>query len=57
MSEPLDRVRVDDTGQGLTTNLGVPIADNQSSLKAGLRGPTLMEDHPAFAAFLQSGSP
>jgi catalase len=41
---PLDRVRVDSSGQRLTTNLGVPIADNQSSLKAGLRGPTLLED-------------
>ncbi|MFL5374677.1 MAG: catalase [Myxococcales bacterium] len=41
---PLDRVRVDSTGQGLTTNQGVPVADNQNSLKAGLRGPTLMED-------------
>src|SRR5204863_7551172 len=28
----------------LTTNQGVPIADNQNSLKAGLRGPTLLED-------------
>ena len=25
----------------LTTNLGVPIADDQNSLKAGRRGPTL----------------
>ena len=41
---PLDRVRVDSTNQRLTTNQGVPIADNQSSLKAGLRGPTLLED-------------
>jgi catalase len=41
---PLDRVRVDGTGRVLTTNQGVPIADNQSSLKAGLRGPTLLED-------------
>ncbi len=40
----LDRVRVDSTDQALTTNQGVPIADNQSSLKAGLRGPTLLED-------------
>jgi catalase len=31
-------------GQPLTTNQGVPIADNQNSLKAGLRGPTLLED-------------
>jgi len=41
---PLDRVRVDSSGQQLTTNLGVPVGDNQSSLKAGLRGPTLLED-------------
>ncbi|WP_225781546.1 catalase [Xenophilus sp. Marseille-Q4582] len=41
---PLDRVRVDATGQRLTTNLGVPIADNQHSLKAGARGPALLED-------------
>ncbi|HUP97379.1 MAG TPA: catalase [Usitatibacter sp.] len=41
---PLDRVRVDSGGRGLTTNQGVPVADNQNSLKAGLRGPTLMED-------------
>lgn len=44
LSESLDRVRVDDSDQGLTTSQGVPIADNQNSLKAGLRGPTLMED-------------
>jgi len=43
-SEPLDRVRVDATGQRLTTNQGVPIADNQNSLKAGVRGPVLLED-------------
>ena len=30
--------------QALTTNQGVAIADNQNSLKAGLRGPTLLED-------------
>ncbi len=43
-NDPLDRVRVDSSGRGLTTNFGVPVADNQNSLKAGLRGPTLMED-------------
>ncbi|WP_139311493.1 catalase [Desulfovibrio sp. DV] len=42
--EPLDRVRVDAGGQVLTTNQGVPVADNQNSLKAGLRGPTAMQD-------------
>jgi catalase len=41
---PLDRVRVDSGGQVLTTNQGVPVADNQSSLKAGARGPALLED-------------
>lgn len=43
-TDPLDRVRVDSSGQMLTTNQGVGIADNQNSLKAGLRGPTLLED-------------
>ncbi|WP_395445670.1 catalase [Caulobacter sp. UC70_42] len=28
----------------LTTNQGVPIADNQNSLKAGARGPVLLQD-------------
>ena len=41
---PLDRARVDSSERELTTNQGVRIADNQNSLKAGLRGPTLMED-------------
>ena len=41
---PLDRVRVDSTNRTLTTNQGVAVGDNQSSLKAGLRGPTLLED-------------
>ncbi|MDB5949886.1 MAG: Catalase [Massilia sp.] len=44
LNGPLDRVRVDDSGQRLTTNQGVPVADNQDSLKVGLRGPTAMED-------------
>ena len=42
--DPLDRVRADATGAVLTTNFGVPIADNQNSLKAGLRGPALLKD-------------
>ncbi|MBA3755003.1 MAG: catalase [Nitrosomonas sp.] len=44
INDPLDRVRVDSSERVLTTNQGVPIADNQNSLKAGLRGPTLLED-------------
>ncbi len=31
-------------GEALTTNQGVVIADNQNSLKSGVRGPTLLED-------------
>ena len=31
-------------GQSLTTNQGTPVSDNQNSLRAGLRGPTLLED-------------
>lgn len=30
--------------QTLTTSLGVPVGDNQNSLKAGERGPSLLED-------------
>ena len=41
---PLDRVRVDSSGQVLTTNQGIAISDNQNSLKFGLRGPALLED-------------
>ena len=28
----------------LTTNVGIPLADNQNSLRGGTRGPTLIED-------------
>jgi catalase len=40
----LDTTRSDASGQTLTTNQGVPVGDNQNSLKAGLRGPSLLED-------------
>ena len=40
----LESRRVNSAGQVLTTNQGVPVANNQDSLKAGLRGPTLLED-------------
>jgi catalase len=43
-SDALDHARSDAAGQALTTNQGVAIGDNQNSLKAGLRGPTLLED-------------
>ena len=35
----------DGSGQVLTSNQGLAINDDQNSLKAGLRGPTLLEDH------------
>ena len=40
----LESKRVNSAGQVLTTNQGVPVSSNQDSLKAGLRGPTLLED-------------
>ena len=43
-SASLDNARADASGQALTTNQGVRIADNQNSLRAGLRGPGLLED-------------
>jgi len=33
-----------DGGDHLTTNQGIRVSDNQNSLKAGARGPTLLED-------------
>jgi catalase len=42
--QSLDRVRTDASGRVLTTNQGVAVGDNQNSLKAGLRGPSLLED-------------
>src|SRR5512134_837494 len=43
-SGALDRARSEAWGEAMTTNQGVAIGDNQNSLKAGLRGPTLLED-------------
>jgi Catalase len=42
--QQLDQFRVDDKGKNLTTNQGVTMAEDEFSLKAGDRGPTLMED-------------
>ncbi len=36
---------VDDDVSTLTTQQGAPVADDQNSLRAGSRGPTLLEDH------------
>ncbi len=40
----LAQFTVEDTGQFLTTNHGLRISDDQNSLKAGERGPSLLED-------------
>lgn len=42
--DDLEVSRSDATGEALTTNQGVKIADNQNSLRAGERGPSLLED-------------
>ncbi|EIC83271.1 catalase HPII [Serratia sp. M24T3] len=42
--EQLDAFRDDPQGQALRTDQGIRISDNQNSLKAGVRGSTLLED-------------
>ncbi|WP_243840702.1 catalase [Paenisporosarcina antarctica] len=42
--EQLEQFRVDDRNKKMTTNQGVKVSEDEFSLKAGLRGPTLMED-------------
>jgi catalase len=41
----MEEVHMDPNGTYLTTDQGVKISDTDNSLKAGPRGPTLMEDH------------
>src|SRR5215475_5175538 len=43
-SKDLDRNRITPQGEALRTNQGVKIADNQNTLRAGPRGPSLLED-------------
>ena len=42
--QDLERNKEDGTDQFLTTNQGVKINDNQNTLSAGERGPSLLED-------------
>ncbi|WP_407314064.1 catalase HPII [Pseudomonas sp. nanlin1] len=42
--DSLEQFRTDATGQALRTNQGVKVSDNQNTLKAGPRGPSLLED-------------
>ncbi|MFD1018595.1 catalase [Thalassobacillus hwangdonensis] len=43
-NEQLEQYRTDDKDKKLTTNQGVKVSEDEFSLKAGERGPTLMED-------------
>ncbi|RFU67321.1 catalase [Peribacillus saganii] len=42
--EQLEQFRVNDQGKKMTTNQGLKVSEDEFSLKAGERGPTLMED-------------
>ncbi|PKR76880.1 catalase HPII [Halalkalibacillus sediminis] len=42
--EQLEQFRADDQGKKLTTNQGLKVSEDEFSLKAGDRGPTLLED-------------
>jgi catalase len=42
--EQLEQFRSDHDGEALTTNQGLRVSEDEHSLKAGVRGPTLMED-------------
>ncbi|MDR7074009.1 catalase [Fictibacillus barbaricus] len=42
--EQLEQFRAEDAGKKLTTNQGLKVSEDEFSLKAGERGPTLMED-------------
>lgn len=43
-NEQLEQFRVNDEGKLMTTNQGLKVSEDEFSLKAGERGPTLMED-------------
>lgn len=42
--QQLEHFKVNDTGQKMTTNQGLKVSEDELSLTAGERGPTLMED-------------
>ncbi|WLD24260.1 catalase [Flavobacterium dauae] len=47
-STHIDEHSVDNGNKVMTTNDGVPISDNNNTLKAGNRGPSLQQDHIYF---------
>jgi len=44
------------TRNTLTTAAGIPVPDNQTSLTAGERGPTLLQDHYAFGGHVEKAT-
>ena len=46
--QQLENYTIDNSNQKLTTNDGVPIYDNNNTLKSGNRGPSLQQDHIYF---------
>ncbi|MDW0117496.1 catalase [Sporosarcina thermotolerans] len=42
--EQLEQFKVNNYGKKMTTNQGLKVSDDENSLKAGVRGPTLLED-------------
>ncbi len=47
-NEQLDKFRVENTGERITTNEGLKVSNNENTLKAGDRGPVLMQDFHFF---------
>jgi catalase len=41
----------------LTTTAGNPVADNQNSITAGLRGPLLMQDYQLISRLFRTNRP
>ncbi|WP_246942924.1 catalase [Bacillus pinisoli] len=47
-NEQLEQYRIKNTGKNITTNEGLKVANNHATLKAGERGPVLMQDFHFF---------
>lgn len=43
-NKQLDQFRIQNAGKKMTTNQGLKVSNDEDSLKAGVRGPTLLED-------------
>ena len=40
----LEQFRINNDGKKMNTNQGIKVSNDEDSLKAGVRGPTIMED-------------